>query len=533
MYRIYADSDLIYDSTIDDFVLTEANLDLEGRRAGSFVFGLYPNNPFYSKLQKLKTTISIYQRDYLLYKGRILNEDIGFYNEKTFTCEGELAYFNDTIMRPYEFSGTPEELLSYYITEHNKQVSTDRQFVLGNVTVKDANDYIVRADSTYPNTWKCIQNKLLDLLGGHLILRHVDGKTIIDYLADIDVKNLQDVEYGENLLDISQSIDGDEIATAIIPLGAKQEDDARLTIASVNNGKDYVYHPESVEKYGWIFKTVTFDDVTLPSNLLTKANEVLENSKNFLHTVELTAVDLNAVDKDIQNFRLGRYVHVVSPPHNIDDYMLVNKLKLNLLKIEDSKLTLGDTRTSFSESQAQNDIQNGNKFDDLFNKAEETEKEFDGIRQETNTMYSEAIKEANRIVLEVVKEYVSESEFGLYKEAISTAFEQNYEMFEMSFNKIVEQITKVDGDTQSQFTEIRKYIRFIDGKIVLGEDGNLLTLTLANDRIYFEQNGIEVAYFSNNKLYVTDIHVTNSLRVGNFAAVPRANGSLDIRLVNS
>lgn len=533
MYKIYADNDLIYDSTVDEFILTEANIDLEVNRAGSFTFTLYPNNPFYSKLQKLKTTISIYQRDFLLFKGRILNEDIGFYNEKTFTCEGELAFFNDTIIRPYEFTGAPEALLSFYITEHNKQVSTDRQFVLGNVTVKDANDYIVRADSTYPNTWKCIQSKLLDLLGGYIVLRHVDSQTFIDYLADTDVKNLQDVEYGENLLDISQSINGDEIATAIIPLGAKQEDDTRLTIASVNNGKDYIYHQESVEKYGWIFKTVEFDDVTLPANLLTKANEALGNSKNLLHTVELTAVDLNAVDNDIQNFRLGRYVHVISQPHNIDDYMLVNKLKLNLLKIEDSKLTLGDTRTSFSESQVENDIQNGNKFDDLFNKAEETEKEFDGIRQETNTMYSEAIKEANRIILEVVKEYVSTSEFETYKEAISTAFEQNSEMFEMSFNKIVEQITKVDGDTQSQFTEIRKYIRFIDGQIVLGEDGNLLTLTLANDRIYFEQNGIEVAYFSNNKLYVTDIHVTNSLRIGNFAAIPRKNGSLDIRLINS
>lgn len=533
MYYIYCNDKLIYDPRLADYKVLSASLVREINKTGTFDFSIPAKHPCYNDVEKLKSTIAVFQDNYLIFRGRVLNDSVDFYKNKSFSCEGQLSFFLDSIQRPYEFNGSVEDYLKYLIEQHNSQVSVDRQFALGNVTVKDANDYIVRADSTYPKTWTCIKEKLIDNLGGYIIDRYENGVCYIDYLSEIDLKNLQNVEYGKNLLDISTIVKGEDIATAIIPLGAKQEDDTRLSIESVNNGKDYIYHQESVEKYGWIFKTVEFDDVTLPANLLTKANEVLGNSKNLLHTVELTAVDLNAVDNDIQNFRLGRYVHVISQPHNIDDYMLVNKLKLNLLKIEDSKLTLGDTRTSFSESQVENDIQNSNKFDNLFGKVEETEKEFDGIRQETNTMYSEAIKEANRIMLEVVKEYVSSGEFELYKEAISTAFEQNYEMFEMSFNKIVERITKVDGDTQSQFTEIRKYIRFIDGKIVLGEDGNLLTLTLANDKIYFEQNGIEVAYFSNNKLYVTDIHVTHSLRVGNFAAVPRANGSLDIRLVNN
>ena len=77
--------------------------------------------------------------------------------------------------------------------------------------------------------------------------------------------------------------------------------------------------------------------------------------------------------------------------------------------------------------------------------------------------------------------------------------------------------------------QIRKYIRFVDGKILLGESGNQLELEISNDRISFMQNKTEVAYFSNNKLYVVDGEFTNSLRLGNFTYLPRTNGNLSFK----
>jgi hypothetical protein len=84
----------------------------------------------------------------------------------------------------------------------------------------------------------------------------------------------------------------------------------------------------------------------------------------------------------------------------------------------------------------------------------------------------------------------------------------------------------VAAGTDAQFEEIRKYIRFVDGNILLGEEGNTLTLRIENDRISFLDSGLEVAYFSNNKLYVTDGEFLNSLQLGNFAFMPRENGNL-------
>ena len=71
-----------------------------------------------------------------------------------------------------------------------------------------------------------------------------------------------------------------EFATVIVPLGNRLDKseiealDAYLTVESVNDGSLYVQSSEAVEAYGWIEKTVTWDNVSDPEVLLEKAKEV-------------------------------------------------------------------------------------------------------------------------------------------------------------------------------------------------------------------------------------------------------------------
>ena len=130
-----------------------------------------------------------------------------------------------------------------------------------------------------------------------------------------------------------------------------------------------------------------------------------------------------------------------------------------------------------------------------------------------------------------LKEYTKTDEFDSYKETVSTQFKQTSEDFTMQFNTANERIDDLSTDTNEQFQEIQKYIRFVDGNIVLGEAGNELTLKIQNDRISFLQSDLEVAYFSNNKLYVTDGEFINSLQLGKFAFLPRTNGNLSFKKV--
>lgn len=91
------------------------------------------------------------------------------------------------------------------------------------------------------------------------------------------------------------------------------------------------------------------------------------------------------------------------------------------------------------------------------------------------------------------------------------------------------QIEANNTETNKKFGEISKYIRFVDGKIVLGETGSGLTLTVQNNRVSFQQSGNEVAYFSNNNLYIRRAEVLTTLRVGNFEFAPRYDGGLILR----
>ncbi len=97
------------------------------------------------------------------------------------------------------------------------------------------------------------------------------------------------------------------------------------------------------------------------------------------------------------------------------------------------------------------------------------------------------------------------------------------------FDTLLKTINSNDDETNEKLVEISKYIRFVDGNIVLGESGNELTLTIENDKITFSQNEKEVAYFSNNQLYVTNAEILERLTLGNFAFIPRTNGNLSFK----
>lgn len=358
MYKIFADNTLIYDSTLEDYKIGKGSITLELNKSGSATFSLYPDHPFYDKIVKMKTVIIITKSEKIVFRGRVLNDVCDFWNNKVLTCGGELDFLQDSIIRPFSFTGTPEDLLKKFINEHNAQVDEFKRFKIGTVTVTDPNDYIARSNSAYESALSNMSSRLIgESFGGYFHITHgEDGKEetpTLNYLVDFTKVSPQTIEFGSNLKDYTKTVKADDIATAIIPLGAEVDDgdseteDPRLTIASVNNGKDYVYSKEGVERYGWIFKTVEWDDVTDPNNLKKKAEEYLESLVNQQITVELNAIDLHLLDKSIESFTVGDYVRVISEPHNFTETLLCQKQTIDLLKPENDTIVLGRQTSSF------------------------------------------------------------------------------------------------------------------------------------------------------------------------------------------
>ena len=126
------------------------------------------------------------------------------------------------------------------------------------------------------------------------------------------------------------------------------------------------------------------------------------------------------------------------------------------------------------------------------------------------------------------KYYLKEDTDALISE-ISTQVELTKGGMDIQFTQFSADLEAVAAGADAEFEEIRKYIRFVDGKILLGEVGNELELQIANDRISFLQDGAEVAYFSDRKMHITDTQIDHSLQLGNFAFMPRSNGNLSFK----
>lgn len=130
-----------------------------------------------------------------------------------------------------------------------------------------------------------------------------------------------------------------------------------------------------------------------------------------------------------------------------------------------------------------------------------------------------------------VYEIISENKIQI------SSLTQRAEGFQMDFKTVNETVKQLNNQFVTERDERYKYIKFIDGEIWLGKEVPIgeddFKLVIKNDRISFLQNKTEVAYMSNNKLYVTDIHVTSSLQLGKFVLSSRANGNVGLRWIGN
>lgn len=533
-YRVYCGSFLLYHSKLENLKILNPSVELEVNKTGSFQFKVPANHPYYGLIHKLKSIITVYQDDYLLFRGRVLDDEIGWHNEKAVSCEGEMAFLLDSIMRPYDFSGSIAEYLALLLDSHNEQVEAEKRFALSNVTVTDANAYIVRSNIDYTDTWTELNSKLIDLLGGYLQVRHENGVHYLDYLQDFTLLAPQTITFGKNLLDLKRIRKGADIATAVIPLGAKLKDtegndtDERLTIADLNDGSDTIVDEDAQAQYGLIVKTVVFDDVTEAENLLTKGKAHLAQLVNLPETVELTAADLAALGQEIASFHIGTKVRVVSKPHGIDQLFTVSKLSINLFDPAANKLTLGGVVTSFSGAVNGLSQVQSNVLQTVEKTAKTASEAIYNVEQ--NLMASIQVS-AENIQSTVAENYYLKDDTDALVSSVSTQIEQTKNSVEIQFNQFSQDIASVAEGVDAEFEAMHNYIRFEDGNIIQGgRDSPFQKVQSATKESYYD-SGTEVAYFSNKKLYVTDGEYTHSMRVGKLLITPRTNGNTSINIV--
>ena len=334
-------------------MVLDPELTREINKAGKLEFTILDDHPLFGKLKKLKYGIIVENDGKTVFKGRIIDTEQVFDKNIFVTVEGKLGALNDSPCRPYSFKGTPEELFAYFIDNHNEQVGTEQQFKKGNVIITDPNNYISRSWEKTDKTLNLIKSRLIDTLGGFLVIRYEEDGDYLDWIDEFTIFSTQKVEFGENLLDLSMFIDATSTYTACIPYGAKDEEGNVLTVKEVNNGKDYIINEELAAEYGTIYppsEETTWDDVTIPDNLLKKGTEWLYGEGiTFFSSIELDFLDLSKLGFDVGKVDIYQNVYVISEPHGLETSFLVEKMREKLGSPEDIKITVGKTLKTLTD----------------------------------------------------------------------------------------------------------------------------------------------------------------------------------------
>lgn len=411
IYRILYNKQEIYGPDLDQAVLNPV-LEVELNSAGKLEFTLpvtrsttidpetgekeYPDD-IWKTIQVFSGEVEVWEEDDCIFYGRPLQIIRDWNNQKKVVCEGALAYFNDSVQPTHEYEKSNTVLykdddypnssgfFNKLIDKHNNQLekddvnSTTRRFKVGTVDVENSKVY---RKTDFETTAECLQSMCLDTNGGYFLLRKEYDDEDQDYVNVIDWRKAapygtsQSIDFGINLLDITQDLNGSDLCTVLYPTAGDDifvdyatkytEENPYEVKDDLNNvtghilhearAEKYITHMEGYKKYGRIVKVKDFDITEIDDSdpdyqhknsqaLFKKAAKWLNDQNQEELTIECSAADIHYLshiedyaDKD--KLKLGQMVQVTDEVHGVVRELPIYKMSMNL----DSgikKITLG------------------------------------------------------------------------------------------------------------------------------------------------------------------------------------------------
>ena len=655
-----------------------------------------------SVIKVYKTTY--YSQEKIIFKGRIIKEKSNFDKSKNITCEGILSTLVDNYYSDWSYSyyhkktsnfifdcnfgttGSPTPARGLFndliVNFNNENCKEADKIQIGEICPRvPKNDNLgtglAYSYKAFDDKTKLIDKSVFDEFSGKNLLEilnllienavylggtendkkkyalkyfyptYDEDKTYLNIYSDYDLEenqNIQEIEFGDNLIDIFFETEASSIITAIIPTGEASvppppgEENWETvpvditywgsgTVQYKNNPDifsrwNYMFSKSAVDKYGWIVdkpeNTVFkfFDKGSNTANveyLEEQAANYLQNKTSRIkETVTVDAADLSfAAQYKIPAFDILKYVTIKTPKHLGGDgtvRYLITRIDYNLLEPEKNKISFKQTndvlvtntpnyspaKTGMSGNVAKSSSEATTIVRDYLS----TKKEIGEIKGDyaTNEYVSNVQSDLNSYIdqssdeiLASVREDPSITKTAIYYQVVESTAEgallvvaddveleegqihysdvsscdcgveigdyvilvsasMQYEALKQTVQNLVSQtsdavqlnfltetvlnaINEAAGEVDSKYSFVKNYFRFdSDGSLLIGTVDSPFILKLTKNRISFLEDGVEVAYISNNKLFITEAEILNSLDIGGFSFVPRANGNLSFRL---
>ena len=270
------------------------------------------------------------------------------------------------------------------------------------------------------------------------------------------------------------------------------------------------------------FETVKF--LGLDDNVTSKVRgyyildeTIIKDNKEYtlsLDVINLSGFDINividkakiekkALIKALQNTRIT----ITFDKKDFDELIIGIETELNqnpIFCVKNIKIEEGNKATSWTPA-----------IEDL----EEIDNELNSAIEFLSSDNKDLLKKYDGLNLENAK----------VRQELSTQLKQTKDEFLFQFNNYKQLLDETGKVVEQRFNDFSRYIRFKAGNIELGDINSPFKTLLTHEKISFFKSEVEVAYISNNKLYITDAYIINSLRIGNFEFVVQENGNLSFR----
>ena len=437
-------STIVHEPGDSDIKLSNAKIGREVNKFDSFNFTIYPNNPGYNEITPFATSVTVVNaiNGETVFEGRVINPAPSMDSEgivtKDVTCESTMGYLCDSVQDYVE--ETHYNTLTAYVTvllnKHNSKVEDYKKIYVGNITLQTfATSTGVTKSVSRGTTWSNIEEKLINSFGGEMRIRRAsDGKLYLDYAEKLGTERATRIEIARNMQDGSREIDFNSTITRLYPYGAKktetvvdengqeveQETEERVTIASINSGKEYIDDAVAIEEYGIIEGYVEFDDITLPQNLLSRAQEYLGDLNLIPTSHSFTALDLSLLGLDYDDFQLYDSYPCYNPLIDVDETLEIVSQTIDINEPMSSSIEMGETGFRLSH-----EIDKGDIYDQFIDFQGKTETQIINISNKT-VANAAAIKIFNDAIQSTVEQKVTEVVTTEFSGIITSAKTQYY-----------------------------------------------------------------------------------------------------------
>lgn len=343
MYQVKLGNKILYYPGSEDAEIYSTDLNEEMGMSGEFKFKVPPNNPAYADLTQ-GALVAILKDGKEYWRGEIKDIKTDFTKIADVYALEDLSWLGDEYLTPASITNESNaQRFQAAIAAYNANRPADRQFTVGyltNVTSTDLCNWTTEYDWSILDSLRnciCKDNgyiRVRRVTSGGATTRYID----IVRLEDYGIQATQAIEYGYNLLDYVKDSDYSNLVNVLTPYGAELDStvydgyNARLQGTTITQA-------DSVSAYGRHAKAVIFDNASTLAELNALAQEHLTKYSQPQLTMEVKAVDLEAI-QPADAFRLGDSVRIIAKPFAVDQRLYLTQIRRDIQNIDKNSITM-------------------------------------------------------------------------------------------------------------------------------------------------------------------------------------------------